>query len=945
MRKNAMLKTFVLIFLCMLVKSGVSAFSDVDDEAVGLLAQLKIIEGYSDGSFKPDSNVTRAESVAMLMKLRQFEGCSGTCGFADVSSNHFAYDAIGRAESAGIVNGGENGDFVPDSSVTSDEFIKMLAVTLGYGDVAQVYGGYPLGYRKIANDISLYDGVKVYGDTALTRVQTARMLYNAINAPIAVKSEISGENIKYSFDKNNTVLYESYNTVKKKGVLKATSYAAADGLAPAGKKNIRLDNTVYATENTDDPYEMLGDNVNLYYNEDSQKAVYIYRTNENGIIIKSEDITGFKNNILTAETDGREKEYKISPYTAVIYNGKSQMDFSENMMTFHYDGGNYRTYGSIKLCDSDEDGIYECSVITEYDNLYISNIDKTNKSVYDKYARKTLSFDDDADVLNIYRRSGEKITFDELETDCILSYARSLDGKILNAYLCGDLAEGKITSVDDDEVIADGEKYRVAGSYLKNAAANDELDMPSPGIYGTYYLDKENQIAMIQTVYMGEYAYLFSMGKGENKKAQMKVLTESGKKEIFTFADSVNIKVENESDSSVIAAANVSESSIADEDLPEKIKNVIYENGSIKGGIVKIEKNADGKVNKLSIPMPVYENEKARTIDGLQYTFENSIYGMSFSGVCFNIVRNNGKCDIKQSVTKSGTTLTKNKTYDNVSLYDVSSLGVARIMVTVRDISGADVTEDGAVIDSFMNPTVIDSVSVILNDDGEQTTEITGYTDGKKVGPFSAYDGETCDNVANSHYSSNAGNGIHGVKMSELRPGDIIQYMQNSQGQITNIRVLFRVKDDIYGTSYGDYRTFGKMFYYPSTTTVDGDNISNRRAVSPEDKDPITQDVNAQVTCFSGFVQDIDKEALVFNAFADFEGRERADGGGVYEKSDIEKWNRLYIFGKDIKVYIVDTKKNSADRVKEATKDDIKQGDKVVAFSGWRRLDKLYIIK
>ena len=80
MRKNAMLKTFVLIFLCMLVKSGVSAFSDVDDEAVGLLAQLKIIEGYSDGSFKPDSNVTRAESVAMLMKLRQFEGCSGTCG-------------------------------------------------------------------------------------------------------------------------------------------------------------------------------------------------------------------------------------------------------------------------------------------------------------------------------------------------------------------------------------------------------------------------------------------------------------------------------------------------------------------------------------------------------------------------------------------------------------------------------------------------------------------------------------------------------------------------------------------------------------------------------------------------------------------------------------------------------------------------------------------------
>ncbi|NMI07900.1 S-layer homology domain-containing protein [Paenibacillus sp. SZ31] len=92
--------------------------------------RLGVITGYPDQSFKPDRSITRAEFAALLTRLFVFKDTDGTARTTTVSfkdvDRHWALDAIETLAERGIVNGYQDGSFKPDHTITREEMVVML---------------------------------------------------------------------------------------------------------------------------------------------------------------------------------------------------------------------------------------------------------------------------------------------------------------------------------------------------------------------------------------------------------------------------------------------------------------------------------------------------------------------------------------------------------------------------------------------------------------------------------------------------------------------------------------------------------------------------------------------------------------------------------------------------------------------------------------------------
>lgn len=92
---------------------------------VTTLAGLGIISGYPDGTFKPNSPITRAEFVTMAMNFANAE--KGTaCSFPDVSENIWYYGAVAGATEHGWISGYPDGTFGPERNITRGEVASII---------------------------------------------------------------------------------------------------------------------------------------------------------------------------------------------------------------------------------------------------------------------------------------------------------------------------------------------------------------------------------------------------------------------------------------------------------------------------------------------------------------------------------------------------------------------------------------------------------------------------------------------------------------------------------------------------------------------------------------------------------------------------------------------------------------------------------------------------
>jgi hypothetical protein len=82
------------------------------------------ISGYGDGSFHPNDNITRAEAISMTMDIAgiiTYGTSSTTNRFSDVSTNDWFASAVAVATDYGIIEGYGDGSFRPDANLSRAE--------------------------------------------------------------------------------------------------------------------------------------------------------------------------------------------------------------------------------------------------------------------------------------------------------------------------------------------------------------------------------------------------------------------------------------------------------------------------------------------------------------------------------------------------------------------------------------------------------------------------------------------------------------------------------------------------------------------------------------------------------------------------------------------------------------------------------------------------------
>ena len=109
-----------------------NTFTDVSasnwhNNAVSVMSKMGIVNGYSDGTFKPNGAITRAELAAIAARFARIMGMEGEndSSFTDISG-HWAEDDIIFAALIGWVNGYSDGTYRPNQPITRAEFMTLV---------------------------------------------------------------------------------------------------------------------------------------------------------------------------------------------------------------------------------------------------------------------------------------------------------------------------------------------------------------------------------------------------------------------------------------------------------------------------------------------------------------------------------------------------------------------------------------------------------------------------------------------------------------------------------------------------------------------------------------------------------------------------------------------------------------------------------------------------
>lgn len=136
----------VLLLISLIVgmsQTAFASFPDVpsDHENAAAIAWLQlegVVQGYTDGSFKPDKLVNRAEFLKMLYETIGMEGHDPQLSFPDVPANEWYTKYVKEAFYTKVAVGYDDGYFRPDNNINFVEAVKV--VMNGFFDVDDLYG-------------------------------------------------------------------------------------------------------------------------------------------------------------------------------------------------------------------------------------------------------------------------------------------------------------------------------------------------------------------------------------------------------------------------------------------------------------------------------------------------------------------------------------------------------------------------------------------------------------------------------------------------------------------------------------------------------------------------------------------------------------------------------------------------------------------------------------
>ncbi|MDP4133173.1 MAG: S-layer homology domain-containing protein, partial [Bacillota bacterium] len=136
-----------------------SDFNDLEPggwylNAIGFAGQSGLIKGYADGNFHPNANMTRAEFAAAIVRLKKLAIKSTTDDLFSDIHEHWAKDYIMTLYAQGWIKGYEDQAFKPDAYITRAEAVKIINAAIGRTPSADKVDANIAKYSNSFSDVS-----------------------------------------------------------------------------------------------------------------------------------------------------------------------------------------------------------------------------------------------------------------------------------------------------------------------------------------------------------------------------------------------------------------------------------------------------------------------------------------------------------------------------------------------------------------------------------------------------------------------------------------------------------------------------------------------------------------------------------------------------------------------------------------------------------------------
>ena len=778
--------------------------------------------------FRPNDTITRAEVAAVVCRIQNLNGLSQTATpFTDVPSSHWASGYVAQAAGQGIINGYGDGNFGPEDQVTYEQAVKMFVETLGYTPFVNANGGYPTGHLTAAARYGVLDGVVGASVGAqATRGQVAQMAFNAIDTPLMDRSSYGKDEEFTIFDGTNNKTFETLLTrdlkVKKfAGVIKSnqvTSLTAPATSIDTDKKaevdvkwdgtyttnssgaevlsSYSTDNANYAVKDINKLYdaesgagELLGYFVDGYAKETDRSGEYdiiaVAASNKN----KTESFTldkfssvaadGTKIEYYKNDNDSKTTSLTIDKNANILYNGVAyQLDTGDTLADMLGDVGvnaNCTYSGEITVIDNDTTNGYDVVKVDVASSAVVKEVKSSGKVNFKQTPKNSLTdkieldFDEDVTdtVINL-TKDGKAVAYTDLQEWDVLSILYSgkvnyYDVKVINSTKLDSSITSRAksdTSADAFEYTIDGNKYDVAEGCYEAKAKNTGWTV---GTAGVFYVDDYGKIvaydkngSTTSSTTNGNYAYILNSAisnDGFTNVISLQMLTKDGK---VVEAD-LNEKVRFENGASVVgdivkgSAAFDDQTSYNVNDLGSTEKDALV--AALKNSFINYELNGNGEVRTITFWMDEKDDDTTFNMSKGAYTYDydedtkeikvGSKFDVDDDTVIFFIKSNDtsktfGKVDgAKGKFTIKGAATTASKTASKVGkasqLGDGTSNTSAFVFDVDNGVAGAIVLFDTTGgISASSNIAVIDSIGE-SNLDEVKTTAVTYYKGGVKM--------------------------------------------------------------------------------------------------------------------------------------------------------------------------------------------------------------------
>jgi hypothetical protein len=754
-----MKKVLSLVLVIAMVLSSFSfafaapTYEDIADtdyeEAIEMLSALGIIDGYEDGTFKPERTITRAE-MAKLMVVTLGYGdlvAGAKSNFAD-TQGHWADAWIALAAGRGIVIGDGDGKFRPDAVVSYDEAITMLVRGLGYTDDCNELKGmsWPTNFKVKAAELDITDGVAMSAAGA-DRGGVAQLIANALEATLV--SVTTDGDVTFLKDKIGGKDYDKLliTRVAERDV----DYVVSTDKVDPKNKNFAGE-VVFLT-----PY--IYQSLEVYLNDDDQ---VVYIKDVNSLVYEGEIDEVYENNggvvVAIEEADGDIEKVRFDSVAAddtiakkVFLNG-----WPASGVTYEY--LERKTVEDVKIVanDANDDGSIQESevqgfVVTERTKLV--RIEREYVEGKDSLDGIKLPVDskDDVDLRYILVTGDAESLEDIAEDDIVVAYA-SQDTEAIMLVVTRNAVEGKVTRIyDADTFYIDGKSYDVAALALET-----DFDL---GDEGVFYLDQNGEIADYDGEGVGpqDYAVIIGASNGDvelkfgkysvDTYPELKLATQGGAEVIYEVA--VEVKKD---DGKIDNSAEISKSKEAAIDEGDIFPVAGYEAGD--GAVLNIEKFFYGDPAVYKAYLVKYSLDKNGRIDDLEIVKDVTAYeNKEATGL-------NKVDQDKDSILDSVVVFDAGDDYDVV---DLDSLDTEFVAYAVEDKNGdievlvvkaGEVDDAATTIYAYLN-----RVTLAYDNDGDKVNQYVMYVDGAKKEIFAdddIADAKKYNQVISFDYNGNA---------------------------------------------------------------------------------------------------------------------------------------------------------------------------------------------